>query len=111
MSRVPAIALSFGLVLLWVAGLCRQAPGWLTWLDFVAGLIAFGSAAQLAASRRAGIVGWGSLAFGLLLLSIAAMATDGRSWLASWTLVFACAFLLLAGFRSHRGELRTTSST
>ena len=85
MSRVPAIALSFALILLWVAGLCRQASGWLTWLDFVAGLIAFGSAAQLAASRRAGILGWGSLALALFVLWIAALATGGRSWLAWWT--------------------------
>ena len=110
MFRVPAIALSFALVLLWIAGLCRQAPGWLTWLDFVAGLIAFGSAAQLATSRRAGIVGWGSLAFGLLVLSLVALATGGRSWLAWWTLVLACAFLILAGFRSQRGELRSNGS-
>jgi hypothetical protein len=111
MSRVPAIALSFGLVLLWVAGLCRQAPTWLTWLDLVAGLIAFGSAAQLATSRRAGIFGWGSLALSLFVLSISALATGERSWLASWTLVFACAFLILAWFRSQRGELRTNGST
>jgi hypothetical protein len=111
MSRVPAIGLSFGLILLWVGGLSHQEPAWLTWIDFVAGLIAFGSAAQLAASRRAGVVGWGSLALGLFVPSIAAMATGGRSWLASWTLVFACAFLLLAGFRSHKGGLRTSHST
>lgn len=111
MSRVPAIALSFALILLWVAGLCRQASGWLTWLDFVAGLIAFGSAAQLATSRRAGIVGWGLLAFSLFVLSISALVTGGRSWLASWTLVCACAFLMLAWFRSRRDELRTNGST
>lgn len=110
MSRVPAIAVSFGLILLWVAGLCRQAPGWLTWLDFLAGLIAFGSAAQLAASRRAGVFGWGALAAALVVLWIAALATGGRSWLAWWTLVFACAFLLLAAFRSRRSELRTNGS-
>jgi len=110
MSRVPAIALSFGLILLWVAGLCRQDPSWLAWLDLVAGLIAFGSAAQLATSRRAGIVGWGSLGLGLLVLSIGALATAGRSWLAWWTLVSACAFLMLAGVRSQRGERRTYRS-
>jgi hypothetical protein len=110
MLHVPAIGLSFGLILLWVAGLSRHATTWLTWLDLVAGLIAFGSAAQFAASRRAGVVGWASLAFGLLVLWIAALATGGRSWLAWWTLVLACAFLLLAGFRSQRGEIRPGAS-
>ncbi len=110
MLHVPAIALSFGLILLWVAGLSHHASAWLTWLDFLAGLIAFGSATQFAASRRAGVVGWASLALGLFLLWLAALATGGRSWLAWWTLVLACAFLLLAGFRSQQGEIRTDAS-
>jgi hypothetical protein len=111
MLYIPAIALSFGLILLWVAGLSRHAAAWLTWLDFLAGLIAFGSATQFAASRRTGVVGWTSLALGLFVLWIAALATGGgRSWLASWTLVLACAFLLLAGVRSRTGEVRTDAS-
>jgi hypothetical protein len=111
MLYIPAIGLSFGLVLLWVAGLSRHASAWLTWLDLLAGLIAFGSATQFAESRRAGVVGWASLALGLFLLWIAALSTGGRSWLAWWTLVLACAFLLLAGLRSsQRGEMRTDAS-
>ena len=111
MSPVPAIALSFGLILLWVGGVSYQESAWLTWLDFVAGLIAFGSAARFAELRRAGVVGWSSLGLGLFVLSIAAMATGGRSWLASWTLVSACAFLILAGFRLQRGEFQRNGST
>jgi hypothetical protein len=111
MSVVPAIGLSFGLILLWLAGLAHHQSGWLTWLDLLAGLIAFGSATEFAASRRPGVVGWGLLALALFVLSIAALATGGRSWLASWTLVVACAFLMLAWFRSQRGELRTRGST
>jgi len=106
MSPVPAIGLSFGLILLWVGGLSYQESAWLTWFDLVAGVIAFGSAARLAESRRAGVVGWSSLGLGLLVVSIAAVATGGRSWLASWTFVSALAFLILAGFRSHRRGLR-----
>ena len=108
--RVSAIALSFGLILLWLAGLSHHAAGWLTWLNFVAALIAFGSAARLASSRHAGVLGWGSLGLGLFGLWIAALATGGRSWLAWWTLVFACAFLILAGCRSQKGGLRTNGS-
>lgn len=110
MLRVPAIAVSFGLILLWVGGLSHHAPAWLTWLDFVAGVIAFGSAAPLASSRRGGVLGWGSLALGLFVLWIAALATGGRSWLAWLTLVCACAFLSFAGFRSRETGIRTKSS-
>ena len=109
MLHVPAIALSFGLILLWVAGLAHHASAWLTWLDFLAGLIAFGSATQFAASRRAGVVGWSSIALGLFLLWVAALATGGRSWLAWWTLVLACAFLLLAGVRAQKSEIRSNA--
>jgi hypothetical protein len=110
MFRVPAIALSFGLVLLWVAGLSQQASPWLTWLDLVAGLIAFGSAAPFAASRRAGVLGWSALGLGLLVLWIAALARHDSSWLSSWTLVVACAFLMLAGSRWRKTELRMGDS-
>ncbi len=107
MSRVWAIALSFTLVLLWVAGLAHAAPRWLTWLNLVAGVIAFGTATPLTESRRAGITGWSALGLALLLLSIAAFARGDRSGVASWTLVVACAFLMLAGYRWHKAERRT----
>ena len=110
MLRVPAIALSFGLVLLWVAGLSHQQPAWLTWCNLVAGIIAFGSATPLAESRRAGLMGWGALGFGLVVLWIAALTKGERSWLASWTFVAACAFLMLAGYRWRKAELRSGAS-
>ncbi len=110
MSRVPAITLSFGLVLLWVGGVSHGEPAWLTWLDLIAGVVAFGSAGPFAESRRAGAVGWGLLALGLFGLWIAALANGERSWLASWTLVAAFAFLLLAGYRWQKAELRTSNS-
>jgi hypothetical protein len=110
MFRVPAIALSFGLVLLWVAGVSHKEAAWLTWLDLLAGVVAFGSATPLAESRRAGIIGWCSLAFGLFILWLAAMAKGNRSWLGSWTFVAACAFLMLAGARWRKAELRTGDS-
>ena len=110
MFRVPAIALSFGLVLLWVAGVSHKEAAWLTWLDLLAGVIAFGTATPFAESRRAGIIGWSSLGFGLFVLWIAALAGGNRSWLASWTFVAACAFLMLAGSRWRKAELRTGDS-
>ena len=110
MFRVPAIALSFGLVLLWVAGVSHQETAWLTWLDLLAGVIAFGSATPFAESRRAGIIGWGSLAFGLFIVWVVALGKGDRSWLTSWTFVAACAFLMLAGSRWRKAELRTGDS-
>jgi hypothetical protein len=110
MFRVSAIALSFGLVLLWVGGLAHEAARWLTWLDLVAGLIAFGSATPFAESRRSGIAGWGALGLGLLVLGMAALAKGQRSWLASWTFVVACAFLMLAGYRWRKAEVRAGDS-
>jgi hypothetical protein len=107
MFRVSAIALSFALVLLWVFGLAHAASPWLTWLNLVVGLIAFGTATPFAESRRTGIAGWGSLGVALLGLSIADLARGDRSGLASWTLVVACAFLMLAGYRWQRAERRT----
>ena len=105
MFRVPAIALSFGLVLLWVAGLSHQQPAWLTWLDLVGGLVAFGSATPFAESRRAGVAGWSALGLGLLVLWIAAAVKGERSWLASWTFVGACGFLMMAGYRWREGRV------
>ena len=110
MLRVPAIALSFGLVLLWVAGLSHHAAPWLTWLNLLAGLVAFGSATPLAESRRAGAVGWGALGLALIVLWIVAAARGERTWLTSWTFVMACAFLMLAGYRWRKAELRTRTS-
>ena len=48
------------------------------------------------------------MALGLFVLWIVALATGGRSWLASWTLVLACAFLLLAGFARSKARSEPT---
>ena len=106
MLRVSAIALSFGLVLLWVFGLAHGASAWLPWLNLVAGLIAFGSAAP----RRSGVAGWGALGLILLVLSISGFAAGDKSGLPSWTLVVACAFLMLAALRWQRAERRAGNS-
>lgn len=96
MVQVVEIALSFGLIVLWVAGLCFGASPWLTWLELVAGLIAFGGAARFSDSARAGGFGWGALAGGLCLLWILALVTRATAWLTWWTFAFACASAMLA---------------
>lgn len=114
MVRIVEIALSFGLVVLWVAGLCFQASTWLTWFALVAGLIAFGGAARFTDSARAGEFGWGALAAGLLVLWIVALITRATPWLTWWTFAFACASALLAAAsasgRIHLGGARSEGS-
>jgi len=96
MVSVVEIALSFGLIVLWVAGLCFGASSWLTWLELLAGLIEFGGAARFSDSARAGGFGWGALAVGLFVLWIVALATRATTWLTWWTLAFGCASAVLA---------------
>ncbi len=96
MNQVVAIGLSFGLVLLWVAGLAFRASRWLTWLALLAGVVAFGGAARFAESIRTGLAGWGALAAGLFLVWILALGKHATSWLAWSTFVFAWAFVMLA---------------
>ncbi|HXT95222.1 MAG TPA: hypothetical protein VN853_02910 [Polyangia bacterium] len=114
MVRIVEIALSFGLIVLWVAGLCFGASTWLTWFVLVAGLIAFGGAARFTDSARAGEFGWGALAAGLLLLWIVALITRATPWLTWWTFAFACASALLAAAsasgRIHFGRARSEGS-
>jgi hypothetical protein len=114
MVRVVEIALSFGLIVLWVAGLCYQASSWLTWCALVAGVIAFGGAARFSDSARAGSFGWGALAAGLFLLWLVAVSTHATRWLAWWTFAFACALAMLAvasaSGRTRLGEARAGGS-
>ncbi|HEY6477939.1 MAG TPA: hypothetical protein VI456_15285 [Polyangia bacterium] len=96
MNQLVSIALSFGLVVLWVAGLALQASRWLSWFALLAGLVAFVGAARFTESARTGIAGWGAMAGGLFLVWIVALATHATSWLTWSTFVFAWAFVILA---------------
>lgn len=103
MVRASSIVLGAGLVILWAVGLGNHATAWLTWLDGLGALVAFGIAAavvpttRVAANASPPIV----LAIGLFVLWIIALAVHAEAWLAWWTFAFACAFLLvgiIAGF-------------
>jgi thiol:disulfide interchange protein len=119
MVRGWSIALGVGLILLWIAGLSAPSPGWLAWLDGLAGLFAFIIAGMnfplVKRSVRTG--GPIALAVGLFVMWVAGMATGAPTWLAWWNFAFACAFLLVgisAGVAApsmieHRaGETRRT---
>jgi len=96
MYRAVAIALGVGLLVLWIAGLSYHAPVWLTWLDGVAGLVAFIVAWAFVASAMVGVAMSGGLALGLFILWIIALGSRGGIWMAWWTFGFAAAFSLLA---------------
>jgi hypothetical protein len=105
MIPIISIALSMGLVVLWVAGLCQEATRWLTWLMLVAGVIAFGGSSRFDESPRAGVGGWGALSAGLFLLWIIALSTHATGWLAWATFFAGCACALLAA-QAARGQGR-----
>ncbi|SRR5579871_998321 len=96
MCRAVSVALGCGLIILWIAGVSSHAEPWLTWLDAFAGLIAIGLGVGFAKATRAGVAGWGLLAFALFVLWIIGLAAGGTLWLAWWTSGFAFAFLILA---------------
>ncbi len=111
MVRGISIALGIGLIILWITGLSQHATAWLTWLDGIAGLCAFGIAGVI----RPGVAGSLAaspiaLSVGLFVLWIIALAIGASGWLSWWTFVFACAFLLLgiAGGASLRRPMTTT---
>ena len=51
MVRGASIVLGAGLIALWLVGLGNHATAWLTWLDGVAALCAFGLAAAIIPDR------------------------------------------------------------
>jgi hypothetical protein len=97
MLQVVPIALSMGLVLLWVAGLAHDATHWLTWLLLIAGVVGFGGSVRFEESPRAGAAGFGALSAALFLFWIVALPTHATAWLAWGTFLFACAYAVLAG--------------
>jgi hypothetical protein len=99
MVRGTSIALGIGLVILWIVGLSNQATGWLTWLDGLAAIVAFGIAAA-AVSDGTGAMAASpiGLSVGLFVLWIVGLTMHSETWLAWWTFAFACGFLLLGLF-------------
>ncbi len=119
MLRGTSIALGIGLVILWLVGLSDHATLWLTWLDGLAGLAAFGVAAvasdqatggaTVTMARTAG--GPLGISLGLYILWIIGLATHAERWLTWWTFAFACAFLIFGFLGSSQrttGGVRTT---
>jgi hypothetical protein len=111
MLRSVSVVLAVGLVLLWLVGLNQHATAWLTWLDGLAALCAFGLAigAGPAVTRAIGAGGPIALGIGIGILWIIGLAMHTEPWLTWWTFAFACAFVVLgvAGGMNRR-ELTPT---
>jgi hypothetical protein len=106
MLRAISLVLAVGLGIVWLVGVNYHATSWLTWLDGLGALCGFAIAAGAGATVWAGAV---ALSIGLFILWIIGLATHAQGWSTWWTLVFACAFLLvgMAGF-ARREPTRTT---
>lgn len=98
MVRGTSIALGVGLVILWIVGLSNHATMWLTWLDGLAAIAAFGvAAAAVPDTTRTGVLAASpiGLSVGLFVLWIIGVAMHVETWLAWWTFAFAVGFMLL----------------
>lgn len=110
--RAWSIVFGIGLVILWLTGLNDpNSAAWLTWLDGLAGILAFVISASIAEipSRRAALGGPLALSIGLFALWMAGLVSSTPAWQHWWTFVFGCGFLVLAlGGGKRPGALRST---
>ncbi len=96
-KRISAI-LGVGLIVLWIVGLGNpNTSSWLTWMDGIAALCAFGIAAftpdYATRSTRMGLPMAMSVAlFAFWLIALSTGVSAGMTW---WNFAFACAFLIL----------------
>ncbi len=106
--------LGVGLLILWVAELgSPDSPSWLTWLDGIAVLGAFGIAIYGQSMRTKGRRAAGPLIIsaGLFALWIAALISNIVPWPTWFNFAFACAFLILGLLvgSERRAEVRGPS--
>jgi hypothetical protein len=110
--RGASIAMGLGLGALWLFGFSTHATLWLTWLVGLAALCALALGARpvplrpvpAAASRPLVLSG------GLFLLWMIGLGLRVEPWLAWWTFIFACGFLMLGIYVSARMGRPTITS-
>lgn len=96
MVRATCIALGLALVVLWLIGVTSQSTSWLAWLDGLGALFAFSIATAVKPGTNDRMaVSPAILAGGLFMLWAMALVAHATPWLAWWTFVLACAFLML----------------
>jgi hypothetical protein len=106
------IILGIGLIIMWLAGLGGQNPGWLVWLDFAVGILSIIGAFSIPSlSESMRVATPFLLAGGLFLLWLIALGVGGmETWKTWWTFVFACAYTLL-GVGAAASPRTTTTAT
>jgi hypothetical protein len=95
------------LLAIWIAGLSVQTQAWITWLDFVAGLLSI--AIGIAPLRRGGVATTAAapivVSLGLFAMWIVGLAVHTEAWITWCTFGAACALLVDAiggGFTVQR---------
>lgn len=101
----------FGITLLglWLAGLnSPNSAGWLTWVDGLAGVLAFLLSASIGitASRRVNIGGPTAFAVGLFVAWAVGLATGAPFWQSWWNFGVACCFAAMSAISGRRLEVR-----
>jgi hypothetical protein len=98
------MAMGLGLVVLWLYGFNTHATPWLTWLVGLSALCAFtlGSRAIPRRSVKEAAGGPIALAGGLFILWLVGLGLHVEPWLAWWTFIFGCGFLMLGIYVSAR---------
>lgn len=97
LKRISTL-LGIGLIVLWIVGLgSPSSNGWLTWLDGVAALCAFGIAAFIPLDAKKEVKAGFPLALAIVLFTLwmVGLSSLAERWLVGCNFIFACAFLAL----------------
>ncbi len=114
MIRALSIVLAIAFGVLWIAGVGTHAVGWLSWLDLLVGVLAFGIAIMQLPDARQATNYLMALSIGTFVLWIIGLATRADPWLVWCTFAGACLMLtagLIAGPSRWRVIDRTTPRT
>ena len=106
-TRGVAFIIGLFLLAIWIGGLSVHAQAWITWLDFVAGLLRL--AIGIAPLQRGGVAATAAapivVSLGLFAMWIVGLAIHTEAWITWCTFGAACALLVDAiggGFTVQR---------
>lgn len=107
LTRGVAFVIGLFLIAVWIAGLSLHTQAWITWLNFVGGIVAI--LIGIAPIERGGATSAGGLpliiSLGLFAMWIVGLAIHAEAWITWCTFGAACALLLDAiggGFTVQR---------